>query len=112
MLATPTALGRVIAAWPSCVLIAAYELLMRRGRHAAQFSHRCCDPPGQAPEGAVPAAGGELGTGQHRAAPGAGRGARYPGTGPAAARTLLCILLKTWAAADQQANDHEREESR
>jgi hypothetical protein len=31
---------------------------------------------------------------------------------PAAARTLLRILLKAWADADEQAADHEAEESR
>jgi Protein of unknown function (DUF2637) len=34
--AEPTATGRVIAAWPSFALIASYELLMRRVRHAAE----------------------------------------------------------------------------
>jgi hypothetical protein len=33
--ADPTATGRVIAAWPSFSLIAAYELLMRQVRRAA-----------------------------------------------------------------------------
>jgi Protein of unknown function (DUF2637) len=33
--AEPSATGRVIAAWPSFALIAAYELLMRQVRHAA-----------------------------------------------------------------------------
>ena len=33
--AEPTAVGRVIAAWPSFVLISSYELLMRQVRHAA-----------------------------------------------------------------------------
>ena len=33
--AEPTATGRVIAAWPSFALIAAYELLMRQVRHSA-----------------------------------------------------------------------------
>jgi hypothetical protein len=31
---------------------------------------------------------------------------------PAAARTLLGILLKAWAAAEQRADNHEREECR
>src|SRR6266513_6298651 len=34
--AEPTATGRVIAAWPSFSLIAAYELLMRQVRRAAE----------------------------------------------------------------------------
>jgi hypothetical protein len=34
-IAEPTAMGRVIAAWPSFALIAAYELLMRQIRHTA-----------------------------------------------------------------------------
>jgi hypothetical protein len=34
--AEPTATGRVIAAWPSFALIAAYELLMRQVRRAAE----------------------------------------------------------------------------
>ena len=34
--ADPTATGRVIAAWPSFSLIAAYELLMRQVRRAAE----------------------------------------------------------------------------
>jgi hypothetical protein len=40
--AEPTATGRVIAAWPSFPLIAAYELLMRQVRRAAEeiASHR------------------------------------------------------------------------
>lgn len=40
--ADPTATGRVIAAWPSFSLIAAYELLMRQVRRAAEeiASHR------------------------------------------------------------------------
>jgi hypothetical protein len=33
--AEPTAIGRVIAAWPSFALIGAYEMLMRQVRHAA-----------------------------------------------------------------------------
>jgi Protein of unknown function (DUF2637) len=36
--AEPTATGRVIAAWPSFSLIAAYELLMRQVRQAAEAS--------------------------------------------------------------------------
>jgi Protein of unknown function (DUF2637) len=36
--AEPTATGRVIAAWPSFALIAAYELLMRQVRQAADAS--------------------------------------------------------------------------
>src|SRR6202167_5180490 len=36
--AEPTATGRVIAAWPSFALIAAYELLMRQVRRAAEAS--------------------------------------------------------------------------
>lgn len=34
--AEPSATGRIIAAWPSFSLIAAYELLMRQVRHAAE----------------------------------------------------------------------------
>jgi hypothetical protein len=34
--AEPTATGRIIAAWPSFSLIAAYELLMRQVRRAAE----------------------------------------------------------------------------
>jgi hypothetical protein len=33
--AEPSAVGRLIAAWPSCALIGLYELLMRQVRHAA-----------------------------------------------------------------------------
>jgi Protein of unknown function (DUF2637) len=36
--AEPTATGRIIAAWPSFSLIAAYELLMRQVRRAAEAS--------------------------------------------------------------------------
>jgi hypothetical protein len=36
--AEPTAIGRVIAAWPSFALIAAYELLMRQVRRSAMAS--------------------------------------------------------------------------
>jgi Protein of unknown function (DUF2637) len=42
--AEPTAMGRVIAAWPSFALIASYELLMRQVRRAAQTV-----PPGARP---------------------------------------------------------------
>ena len=42
--AEPTATGRVIAAWPSFSLIAAYELLMRQVRRAAETS--TADRPG------------------------------------------------------------------
>jgi hypothetical protein len=38
--AEPTATGRVIAAWPSFALIAAYELLMRQVRRGAEASGR------------------------------------------------------------------------
>jgi hypothetical protein len=34
--AEPSAVGRLIAAWPSCALIGSYELLMRQVRHAAR----------------------------------------------------------------------------
>jgi hypothetical protein len=49
--AEPTATGRVIAAWPSFALIAAYELLMRQvrrsARHAAAHKTWTADlPPG------------------------------------------------------------------
>lgn len=37
-LAEPTAMGRVIAAWPSFALITSYELLMRQVRLAADAS--------------------------------------------------------------------------
>jgi hypothetical protein len=37
-IAEPTAAGRVIAAWPSFALIAAYELLMRQVRRSAAVS--------------------------------------------------------------------------
>src|SRR6266851_4361784 len=37
-LAEPTETGRVIAAWPTFALIAAYELLMRQVRHSATGS--------------------------------------------------------------------------
>ncbi|WP_329243163.1 DUF2637 domain-containing protein [Actinoallomurus sp. NBC_01490] len=33
--AEPSAVGRLIAAWPSCALIGSYELLMRQVRHTA-----------------------------------------------------------------------------
>ena len=33
--AEPSAVGRLIAAWPSCALIGSYELLMRQVRNAA-----------------------------------------------------------------------------
>jgi Protein of unknown function (DUF2637) len=52
--AEPTATGRVIAAWPSFSLIAAYELLMRQVRCAAETS--TADRPVRAtnrPAGAV-----------------------------------------------------------
>jgi hypothetical protein len=41
--AEPSAVGRRIAAWPSCALIGSYEPLMRQVRHAAML------PPGRAP---------------------------------------------------------------
>ncbi|MFI8552881.1 hypothetical protein [Spirillospora sp. NPDC077959] len=34
--AEPSVVGRLIAAWPSCALIGAYELLMRQVRHGSQ----------------------------------------------------------------------------
>jgi hypothetical protein len=37
--AEPTATGRIIAAWPSFALIAAYELLMRQVRRAPKHDH-------------------------------------------------------------------------
>ena len=45
--AQPTIAGRLIAAWPSFALIAAYELLMRQVRRAADsgvFRQRTCPP--------------------------------------------------------------------
>jgi hypothetical protein len=48
--AQPTATGRVVAAWPSFALIAAYELLMRQVRRSAS------------PSGGVAAAGERGGT--------------------------------------------------
>ena len=39
--AEPMATGRVIAAWPSFALIAAYELLMRQVRRSAAASRAC-----------------------------------------------------------------------
>jgi hypothetical protein len=38
--AEPTATGRVIAAWPSFALIAAYELLMRQVRRSSAVGDR------------------------------------------------------------------------
>jgi hypothetical protein len=38
--AEPSAVGRLIAAWPSCALIGSYELLMRQVRHAAAGRRR------------------------------------------------------------------------
>ena len=55
--AEPTMTGHVIAAWPSFSLIAAYELLMRQVRRAAETgASRPQRPPGPAAAGAsVPA---------------------------------------------------------
>jgi hypothetical protein len=56
--AEPTATGRVIAAWPSFALIAAYELLMRQVRCAAdagQSRRRASRPGNAAASGAMPA---------------------------------------------------------
>jgi uncharacterized protein DUF2637 len=53
--AEPTATGRVIAAWPSFSLIAAYELLMRQVRRAAEAS--TARPRRQSCRSAAPAAG-------------------------------------------------------
>ena len=53
--AEPTAIGRVIAAWPSFALIASYELLMRQIRRAAEAG-ASRQRPGRSrsrPEGAV-----------------------------------------------------------
>ena len=58
--AEPTLTGRVIAAWPSFSLIAAYELLMRQVRRAAEASssrqraRRAPSPPAIAVASAVP----------------------------------------------------------
>jgi hypothetical protein len=55
--AEPTVAGRIIAAWPSFSLIAAYELLMRKVRRAAepaaswQESSVTVKPQGAAPPG-------------------------------------------------------------
>jgi hypothetical protein len=59
--AEPTATGRVIAAWPSFALIAAYELLMRQVRQAADASASLQRPgrSGSCP-GAVAVAGANL----------------------------------------------------
>ena len=43
--AQPTATGRVIAAWPSFALIAAYELLMRQVRRSAQPRQAAAEKP-------------------------------------------------------------------
>ena len=61
--AGPSATGRVIAAWPSFALIAAYELLMRQVRRAAdgarlgQSARRSTGPAAQATRGVLPASG-------------------------------------------------------
>jgi hypothetical protein len=79
--AEPSAMGRVIAAWPSLALIAAYELLMRQVRRAADAGtsprparrsrRRVTDtaPPGDADPAAGRRAGGSAGPVQR----GAGR---------------------------------------
>jgi Protein of unknown function (DUF2637) len=56
--AEPTVTGRVIAAWPSFALIAAYELLMRQVRRAAGRGplRGVPAPPRQEPAGVVPSA--------------------------------------------------------
>jgi hypothetical protein len=41
--AEPSAVGRLIAAWPSCALIGSYELLMRQVRHAAARKTPCAE---------------------------------------------------------------------
>jgi Protein of unknown function (DUF2637) len=51
--AEPTMTGRVIAAWPSFSLIAAYELLMRQVRRAAETAQSLRKPPGPASRAAA-----------------------------------------------------------
>jgi Protein of unknown function (DUF2637) len=70
----PTATGRVIAAWPSFALIAAYELLMRQVRNAAEtatFRTRRGRPPGRSVSAAAAIADGAVST--RKAEPARGR---------------------------------------
>lgn len=79
--AEPTAIGRVIAAWPSFALIGSYELLMRQVRHAASGTRsRASMRPGAGAE-ADQAGGGETAEPGYR--PGRRRSIphRSPGSG-------------------------------
>ncbi len=65
--AEPTATGRVIAAWPSYALIAAYELLMRQVRKASE--NAVAGQRSRRSLGAVTASGGKPGSASRAAAP-------------------------------------------
>jgi len=65
--AEPTVMGRVIAAWPSFSLIAAYELLMRQVRRVAAADapeRRPKRSPGSIPRAAAAVAADPAGTGR------------------------------------------------
>jgi hypothetical protein len=78
--AEPTAMGRVIAAWPSFALIGAYELLMRQVRVSAAgragARERLPQPRPASPAGSVRAglAPGRLAVPGRRPDPGSGNG--------------------------------------
>jgi hypothetical protein len=68
--AEPTATGRVIAAWPSFALIAAYELLMRQVRHSATYGVGQREPsPRPQPPRLTPVGGPMRKSGQTPAGP-------------------------------------------
>jgi hypothetical protein len=75
--AQPTAVGRVIAAWPSFALIGFYELLMRQVRRAAQGSKPSRPSGARAPGGGTaPVQRTRTDNGRPSAGDGAGRDLR------------------------------------
>jgi hypothetical protein len=93
--AEPTATGRLIAAWPSFALIAAYELLMRQVRFAAYAgqSRRRASSPGDAAAGAALAAGRTTAAGRRT---GVRRAGAMDGVGPE-----LQVRAWQWAQANR-----------
>src|SRR5215472_12781077 len=70
--AEPTAIGRVIAAWPSFALIGAYEMLMRQVRRTASVTGRSAPGASSRPVRQEPAADARSAVGGQRFGRGAG----------------------------------------
>jgi hypothetical protein len=93
--AEPTAVGRVIAAWPSFALIGSYEMLMRQVRRSAvgsgEFQQR---KPGLRIAGGE--AAGDAVPGPRRRASGVGRRGTVPGCPPGVGRDLQYGRHERW----------------